>query len=395
MIKRKLIVGDIHGCYDELLELIEKSGISNDDEIIAIGDLIDRGPKSVEVVKFFINNKNATSIRGNHERKILNLYDMLKKNNIKDIVYDNIYNNQILTMLKSGDFFEEMVKYFKSLPLYLELDEAILVHAYIDKSLPLEKQKEVVLLGVMTVQKRFFKKYGEDWYKHYNKEKPLIVGHKSYKNGEVFVYKDKFYGIDTHCYGGKALSGLILPEFKIVSVKSKKIYYLEKESNRENIPSSKMKELVKKAERGKKIVKQFKLKLKPKEDFTFMEIEELREEIRKNQIDSQELINKIEMLSIAYDNAIEKMKKFIEKIEKMHSEIIANMKKDGKIKNLKEWNSLNSKEQGRVYQEYIKGNKLSKYLHLARSKSLTLEKLKSIIHSPYNIGIIEDNKNEE
>ena len=49
----QLIIGDIHGCYDELQQLLDKSGISDDDEIIAIGDLFDRGPKPREVFRFF------------------------------------------------------------------------------------------------------------------------------------------------------------------------------------------------------------------------------------------------------------------------------------------------------------------------------------------------------
>mgnify|MGYP006212485299 CR=1 FL=1 len=45
-----LVIGDIHGCYDELLALLDKAALGADDEIIAIGDMVDRGPKSAQVL---------------------------------------------------------------------------------------------------------------------------------------------------------------------------------------------------------------------------------------------------------------------------------------------------------------------------------------------------------
>ncbi len=50
---RRLIIGDIHGCYRELMELLDLAALADGDEIIAIGDIIDRGPASVQVLDFF------------------------------------------------------------------------------------------------------------------------------------------------------------------------------------------------------------------------------------------------------------------------------------------------------------------------------------------------------
>jgi serine/threonine protein phosphatase 1 len=44
-----LIIGDIHGCYNELQDLLDKSGIGDDEPIIALGDLFDRGPYPLQV----------------------------------------------------------------------------------------------------------------------------------------------------------------------------------------------------------------------------------------------------------------------------------------------------------------------------------------------------------
>ncbi len=66
---RKIIIGDIHGCFYELQCLLDKIGPNKDDEIISVGDFVDRGPSSLEVVKFFRQNQNTVAIKGNHERK--------------------------------------------------------------------------------------------------------------------------------------------------------------------------------------------------------------------------------------------------------------------------------------------------------------------------------------
>ncbi|TVS11508.1 MAG: hypothetical protein EA424_23705 [Planctomycetaceae bacterium] len=39
-----LIIGDIHGCFDELQDLLQAAGLASDDQIIALGDIVDRGP---------------------------------------------------------------------------------------------------------------------------------------------------------------------------------------------------------------------------------------------------------------------------------------------------------------------------------------------------------------
>ncbi len=66
---RKFIIGDIHGCYDELIELTDKIGLKDDDLLIALGDIVDRGNKSKEVYTYLKNRPNTIVLMGNHERK--------------------------------------------------------------------------------------------------------------------------------------------------------------------------------------------------------------------------------------------------------------------------------------------------------------------------------------
>lgn len=60
MAKRTIVVGDIHGCYRELMLLLEKVKYDeNEDALISAGDLVDRGPDSARVVKFFVSRTSA------------------------------------------------------------------------------------------------------------------------------------------------------------------------------------------------------------------------------------------------------------------------------------------------------------------------------------------------
>lgn len=64
-----LVIGDIHGCYFELQALLDKAGLSNGDSIISLGDFVDRGPETPQVLEFFRQTANTRAIMGNHERK--------------------------------------------------------------------------------------------------------------------------------------------------------------------------------------------------------------------------------------------------------------------------------------------------------------------------------------
>ena len=85
MSKRTLFVGDVHGCYTELKGLLEMANFKPDSErLFFVGDLINRGPKPLEVLKL-VHRLGASCVLGNHERsffqhlkKVLNLLIFFK-----------------------------------------------------------------------------------------------------------------------------------------------------------------------------------------------------------------------------------------------------------------------------------------------------------------------------
>jgi serine/threonine protein phosphatase 1 len=207
---RRLIIGDIHGCFDEVQELIEKAALTEDDEIIAVGDIVDRGPDSPRVLDFFRKTANASSLKGNHERKHVRSYRGQTR----------AAPSQQITRLQLGrQDYPDAVSYMDGLPHYLELAEARIVHGFFEPGLALDEQREQVIVGVMSGDEYLKATYDRPWYELYPGDKPLIVGHHDYRDdGQPFLYKNIVWGIDTGCCHGRRLTGLLLPEFEIVSV---------------------------------------------------------------------------------------------------------------------------------------------------------------------------------
>jgi len=64
---RTIVVGDIHGCSDELMDLMDKVKLGEDDRVVSVGDLVTKGPKSKEVLKLFMTDARFTTVIGNHD----------------------------------------------------------------------------------------------------------------------------------------------------------------------------------------------------------------------------------------------------------------------------------------------------------------------------------------
>jgi len=136
------VIGDVHGHYNTLLALVDK--LPKDIRLIFVGDLIDRGPKSMEVVKF-VREGGHLCVRGNHEELmvkdstyILNAYH---KNRPLDLFGIWMDNGGVQTLVsygliqKQGDTYEKVehvestlkkfeddITWMQSLPLSVELD---------------------------------------------------------------------------------------------------------------------------------------------------------------------------------------------------------------------------------------------------------------------------------
>lgn len=213
-----LVIGDIHGCYDELQALLDKAGLTEGDVIVSVGDCVDRGPDTPAVLAFFQKTPDAILIMGNHERK----HVRAGRHEVK------LAQSQKISRVQFGETYSDALAFMSTLPLYLDLPDALVVHGYVEPGLPLSQQRPTVLCGTMGGDKHLRTAYERPWYELYDGEKPLLVGHHNYSDtDQPFVYRDRVFGLDTDCVTGRALTGLLLPSFKFVSVPSRANYWTQ------------------------------------------------------------------------------------------------------------------------------------------------------------------------
>jgi serine/threonine protein phosphatase 1 len=215
---KTFVIGDIHGCFTELEDLLDKAGVAGDDRIIALGDIVDRGPDSVQVLDFFSNHPSRLSLMGNHERK-----------HIRGARHEvRLALSQIISREEFGTGYPQALEWMGRFPLFLDLPEAVLVHGYLEPGVSLEQQRDTVLCGTMSGDHYLRSQYEQPWYVLYDGEKPVIVGHHDHlRNGQPFVFRDRVFCLDTSCAHGGTLTGLLLPDFKLMSVPSQRDYWRE------------------------------------------------------------------------------------------------------------------------------------------------------------------------
>jgi serine/threonine protein phosphatase 1 len=209
---RTIAIGDIHGCYRELLELLAAVEITDTDCLISLGDIVDRGTNSVQVYDFLKNRPNTIVLMGNHERKHLR---------------QTLSYAQEIVKLQFGDRYSEFIDWVAKLPYYYETEAAIFVHAAIEPEIAIELQKEEVLCGCTAGEKYLSRQYSNTyWSELYTGDKPVIFGH--HVVGDVPLIIDcKVYGIDTGaCHGGN-LTAVIMPGFEIIRVRADRDYWQE------------------------------------------------------------------------------------------------------------------------------------------------------------------------
>lgn len=207
---KTFVVGDIHGCFDELIALTEKVGLTENDLLISVGDIVDRGNKSKDVYEYFRNRPNSVVLIGNHERKHIN---------------GVLTYAQDIVKLQFGEEYKAFIEWLNTLAYYYETNDAIMVHAALENGKTLPQQKPEVLCGSTSGERYLEKIYGPDahWNDRYDGAKPVIYGHRVV--GDYPVVKNNTYGIDTGACHGGYLTAIELPGFIVHQVKAKEDYW--------------------------------------------------------------------------------------------------------------------------------------------------------------------------
>jgi hypothetical protein len=210
---RTLVIGDIHGCWEELQALLLACERAPEDEVLAVGDLVDRGPKPLEVVRFIMNDPNAHSLLGNHEDSHLRI-------RAGEPLHPE--DSSVVTRHQLAEAYDEVLDWFATLPLYQERHGHLVVHAGFIPGLSLEEQpRQAILRGRMPWMKSLFDNSQAHWWERYEGTMPIVHGHYfGHGLGEKPRHANNTWGIDNGaCFGG-SLTALILPEGRTVQVQA-------------------------------------------------------------------------------------------------------------------------------------------------------------------------------
>jgi serine/threonine protein phosphatase 1 len=200
---RTVIVGDIHGCFAELRELLAKVTLRPDDLLISVGDLVDRGPSPGEVVGLFRERPNSVVVMGNHERK-----------HVRGI----FSYAQEITRLQLGDRYAETVDWMRTLPYHFENEQVHVVHAAMLSGVPLSEQSPSVLCGSTSGERELATLFPHGyWHDHYTDAKPVVFGHHV-TGREPLVRDGRIFGLDTGACHGWNLTALSLPDLTLHAV---------------------------------------------------------------------------------------------------------------------------------------------------------------------------------
>ncbi|MDO5089951.1 MAG: symmetrical bis(5'-nucleosyl)-tetraphosphatase [Cardiobacteriaceae bacterium] len=93
-------IGDVHGQYAALLRLLERIGYGDDDALWFVGDLVNRGPDSLAVLRFVTGLKNARVVLGNHDLSLLVQAERFKGHKLKDATAEILAAEDALALLR-------------------------------------------------------------------------------------------------------------------------------------------------------------------------------------------------------------------------------------------------------------------------------------------------------
>jgi len=238
------IIGDIHGCYNELIQLIEKLQYKWNKEgklyheesrkIVFLGDLTDRGPNSLGVIDLIYDlveiQKIAYYTPGNHCNKLYR-YFLGRKVQISHGLETTVEEYLSSSPSRQQEIKMKFMRLYENAPLYLQLDNGNLVvaHAGIKESLIgkyNDRVKTFVLYGDITGEKHpDGSPVRRDWASEYTGKKLIVYGHTPVKEVRKI---NNTYNIDTGAVFGGKLSALRYPELEIVQVPSSMEYVPEK-----------------------------------------------------------------------------------------------------------------------------------------------------------------------
>ncbi len=233
---RRIFIGDLQGCLAELDALLEKLEFQPGvDELHPVGDLVNRGPNSLGVLRR-LRELDAGGVLGNHDVHLLRLAAGTREAKQRDTLDD---------LLAAPDR-DELLAWLTRRPFIRAWDDLLLVHAAIS---PRWSDPVEVLNGIdplqpnehsdFAVRVRYCAADGQrppsdwpvpgapfvPWYRHWiersDEQRTVVFGH--WARGGL-VIRERVRGLDTGCVWGRQLTAWIAEEDRIVQVAAERVY---------------------------------------------------------------------------------------------------------------------------------------------------------------------------
>ena len=218
--QRTIIVGDVHGCVDELQALLRQCGVVRGDRVVLAGDLVAKGPDSRGVVQL-AREMGALAVLGNHDDYCI---DVWRRRHQAD---GRRLRRWLLDKLDDSDW-----AFLESLPLFLRLGaegeggpEVAVVHAGAVPGVPLEEQERDNLLSLRSLvggsapSRRLLMRW--PWAAAWRGPEHIVFGHDAVRGLQQYPLAT---GLDTGCVYGRELTALELPSRRIYKVPARRRY---------------------------------------------------------------------------------------------------------------------------------------------------------------------------
>lgn len=214
-----LIVGDVHGCYDEMRKLIATAEHRSDRPLLVlfVGDIVRKGPHSLDVLRYVRAEKNCYTVRGNHEEKVVRSILASKRND--DQVLSQKLSERDLSWVHqlSGEDFD----YLRNLPYTINIPDlnitllhgGVVPHSDITATPP----ETIMTLREVVMDSHWFhgtawracmgEEAGRAWSTAWGGPQHIYFGHDAVRKLQL---NEHATGLDSGCvYGGK-LTGVLL-----------------------------------------------------------------------------------------------------------------------------------------------------------------------------------------
>jgi len=211
-VPRRMVVGDVHGGYEELLALVERVALKESDRLVCVGDLVVKGEKNREVLDLFMRDARFSSVLGNHDRALVEHWKGARA---------ELKPAQERCRAELEDGRERYAAFLGGLPAYIDLGSHVVVHAGLRPGVALAAQSIEDLTELRTLGPDRTSREGTAWYEVYDGDRIALFGHWPTwppRRGPRAI------GLDTGCVYGYRLTAYVVETEEFFSVPALRAY---------------------------------------------------------------------------------------------------------------------------------------------------------------------------